>query len=82
MWKYIGYGYLCLCIFGLIIHFSSISSSSNDCSNPQIKGNMTTYNGGDIYHIPGGQYYDVTDAEEMFCTAEDAEKAGYRPSER
>ncbi|GIN38369.1 sunset domain-containing protein [Heyndrickxia oleronia] len=52
------------------------------CENPEIKGNLTTYNGEMIYHVPGGQFYDVTDAEEMFCTEEEAIDAGYRKSER
>jgi hypothetical protein len=57
-------------------------SSSNDCSDPKIKGNLTTYNGEKIYHVPGGQFYDITDAEEYFCTEEEAEAAGYRKSLR
>jgi hypothetical protein len=55
---------------------------SQNCDDPQIKGNLTTYNGEKIYHVPGGQFYDVTDAEEMFCTEEKAEDAGYRKSLR
>lgn len=31
-----------------------------------------------IYHVTGGRYYDVTDPEECFATAADAEAAGYR----
>lgn len=60
---------------------TSVSEESN-CDDPQIKGNLTTYNGEKIYHVPGGQFYDVTDAEEMFCTEEEAEEAGYRESMR
>jgi hypothetical protein len=52
------------------------------CEDPQIKGNLTTHNGEKIYHVPGGQFYDVTDAEEWFCTEEEAEDAGYRESYR
>lgn len=52
------------------------------CDDPEIKGNLTTYNGEKIYHVPGGQFYEVTDAEEMFCTEEEAEEAGFRKSER
>lgn len=69
----------------VIIFFTQIDwgiSSSGDCSDPEIKGNKTTYNGEKIYHVPGGQFYDVTNAEKMFCTEEDAENAGYRMSER
>lgn len=61
---------------------SEVNSSVDDCDDPQIKGNLTTYNGEKIYHVPGGQFYDVTDAEEMFCSEEDAEEAGYRRSQR
>ncbi|MFB5285157.1 hypothetical protein [Peribacillus sp. Hz7] len=67
----------------VIIFFTQInSSSSGDCDDPEIKGNETTYNGEKIYHVPEGEFYDVTDAEEWFCTEEDAEEAGYRMSER
>ncbi len=59
-----------------------ITKDDADCENPRIKGNLTTYNGEKIYHVPGGQFYGVTDAEEMFCTEEDAEAAGYRKSQR
>jgi hypothetical protein len=52
------------------------------CEDPDIKGNLTTYNGEKIYHVPGGAYYSRTDAEEMFCTEEEAEEAGYRKSQR
>lgn len=31
-----------------------------------------------IFHLPGTRYYAVTDPEECFTTAEDAEFAGYR----
>jgi hypothetical protein len=60
----------------------SSSGINQSCDDPEIKGNLTTYNGEKIYHVPGGQFYDVTKAEEMFCTEEEAEAAGYRKSER
>jgi hypothetical protein len=66
----------------IIIIFTQGYTSTGGCDNPQIKGNKTTYNGEKIYHVPEGQFYDVTDAEDMFCTEEDAEEAGYRMSER
>ena len=34
-----------------------------------------------ISHVPGGDYYAVTDPEECFATPHDAEAAGYRASE-
>jgi endonuclease YncB( thermonuclease family) len=39
-----------------------------------IKGNANSM----IYHLPGQQYYDITEAEECFATAAAAEAAGYR----
>jgi hypothetical protein len=48
-----------------------------------IKGNKTTQNTGDwIYHAPGGQFYDRTIPEQCFASPEDAQAAGYRPSQR
>lgn len=61
---------------------TSSGNSNGECTDPEIKGNLTTYNGEKIYHVPGGQFYDVTDAEEYFCTEEEAEEAGYRESLR
>ncbi|GIP34155.1 thermonuclease family protein [Paenibacillus sp. J2TS4] len=55
--------------------------SSGACSEPTIKGNHSS-SGEWIYHVPGGQFYDKTQAEEMFCTEEEAEAAGYRKSKR
>lgn len=71
--------------FAFLLLLTACSSSVNDtagCDDPEIKGNLTTYNGEKIYHVPGGQFYEVTDAEEMFCTEEEAEEAGFRKSER
>ena len=42
-----------------------------------IKGNRNR-RGEWIYHLPGMPYYDQTRAEEMFCTEEQALRAGYR----
>jgi hypothetical protein len=61
---------------------SSHTDSSQKCDDPLIKGNLTTYDGEKIYHVPGDAYYDRTIAEEMFCTEDDAIKAGYRKSLR
>lgn len=46
-----------------------------------IKGNIST-EGEKIYHMVGGQFYDVTIAEEMFCSEEEANDAGFRKSQR
>lgn len=54
---------------------------NNGCTEPTIKGNINS-KGEKIYHIPSGQYYQVTKAEEMFCTEKEAQEAGYRKSER
>ncbi|WJH36831.1 thermonuclease family protein [Paenibacillus sp. CC-CFT747] len=56
-------------------------STNAGCSNPTIKGNLSS-SGEKIYHVPGGQSYEKTDAEQMFCTKEEAEKAGFRASKR
>ena len=42
-----------------------------------IKGNRNR-RGEWIYHIPGMPYYEQTRAEEMFCSEEQAQAAGYR----
>jgi len=70
-----------LIIFTMSACSNNVSDSSN-CSDPTIKGNLTTHNGEKIYHVPGGQFYEVTDAEEMFCTQIEAIEAGYRKSKR
>ncbi|OFI06727.1 hydroxyacylglutathione hydrolase [Clostridium acetireducens DSM 10703] len=46
-----------------------------------IKGNINS-KGEKIYHLPGGKYYDKTNAEAWFKTTEEAEKAGFRASKR
>lgn len=54
--------------------------STNDCpSYAPIKGNQGS--NGWIYHQPWQQYYDVTNPEECFRTASDAEAAGYRAAQ-
>ena len=44
-----------------------------------IKGNRNK-RGEWIYHLPGRPYYDETRPEEIFCTEEQAQAAGYRRS--
>jgi large subunit ribosomal protein L17 len=41
-----------------------------------VKGNANS----GLYHVPGSQWYDATDAEFWFASAEDAEKAGFEPA--
>lgn len=57
------------------------STPGQSCVIPTIKGNITS-KGEKIYHLPEGQYYEVTIAEEMFCSVEEAENQGYRVSSR
>jgi micrococcal nuclease len=49
--------------------------------NPLIKGNINS-KGERIYHMPGQQFYKITDPEEMFFTEEEARDAGFRKSKR
>ncbi|WP_191565937.1 protein TolA [Metabacillus idriensis] len=57
----------------------SDDKESNLSCKGQIKGNMNSK----IYHMPGGAYYDKTqDDIQWFCSPEEAEKAGFRASQR
>ena len=57
-------------------------TSENGCpSRAPIKGNDSS-SGELIYHVPGGQYYGVTNPEECFATEAGARAAGYRASLR
>lgn len=71
-------------VLSILVLFGCSEDANSDysCDEPEIKGNQSTYNGEWIYHVPGGQYYERTEAEEMFCTEEEAEDAGYRKSKR
>ena len=52
--------------------------SEDDCpQSAPIKGNQSG-----LYHVPDGAYYDVTNPEECFATASDAEAAGCEASSR
>lgn len=46
-----------------------------------IKGDMND-TGDKIFHLPGGDFYDITVAEETFCTKAEAVASGYRKSDR
>lgn len=54
-----------------------INNSSGECN---IKGNISK--NGKIYHVPGGEYYEQTKAEKMFCTEEEAVVDGFRKSQK
>jgi protocatechuate 3,4-dioxygenase beta subunit len=62
----------------------SAPASRDHCpSGWPIKGNRTTQHTTDwIFHVPGGQYYAVTDPEECFATESAALAWGYRKSLR
>ncbi len=56
-------------------------------SEPVIKGNISLTTGENIYHVPGGYYYDQTvideaKGERWFCTEAEAVAAGWRKSKR
>lgn len=55
-----------------IINFFSFS---------KIKGNIKS-DGSKIYHVPGGRFYDITEAEVRFKTEEAAVKAGFKKSKQ
>ena len=46
-----------------------------------MKGNINS-KGNKIYHMPGQRDYDKTVAEEMFCTEEEAQEAGFKAASR
>ena len=53
------------------------SPAAQAISGCSIKGNRNR-KGQWIYHLPGMPYYDITRAEEMFCSEVQAQAAGYR----
>ncbi|MGG0657084.1 thermonuclease family protein [Rummeliibacillus pycnus] len=54
------------------------NSSTNDKAGVtcEIKGNINS-KGKKLYHLPGMNNYDAVKAERMFCTEEEAKKAGF-----
>ena len=46
-----------------------------------IKGNISS-SGEKIFHLPGGDFYDITEPEDTFCSEAAARAAGYRESKR
>jgi len=60
---------------------AATASGQDTCKTPTIKGNINA-KGEKIYHVAGGQFYDVTVAEAMFCSEAEAEAAGFRKSMR
>lgn len=56
-------------------------NNTNNNSSCEIKGNINS-KGNKIYHMPGQRDYENTVAEEIFCTEEEAEVAGFIPATR
>jgi hypothetical protein len=67
---------------GTVSSGKAAPATKDDCpSGYPIKGNQTTRHTTDwIYHVPGGNYYAVTDPEECFATETAAVAWGYRAS--
>lgn len=61
---------------------NSMRGQSADCpAGKSVKGNINR-RGEKIFHVPGGAFYDRTRPEECFRDPGDAERAGYRASQR
>ncbi|MFS0646675.1 thermonuclease family protein [Siminovitchia sp. 179-K 8D1 HS] len=60
---------------------SAGESKKQDHHGCDIKGNINSKKE-KIYHVPGGQHYDSVIPEMWFCSKEEAENAGFRPSKR
>ncbi|MFJ3391150.1 MULTISPECIES: thermonuclease family protein [unclassified Lysinibacillus] len=57
------------------------SNTNNNKGSCEIKGNINS-KGNKIFHMPGQRDYENTVAEEMFCTKEEAEAAGFIPAKQ
>src|SRR5690606_32629673 len=62
---------------------NAAATNPRDC---KIKGNIGS-SGDRIYHVPGGRFYAKTQisiarGERFFCTQNEAQAAGWRPSRR
>lgn len=58
----------------------TISDANGDGLCNDVKGNEGS--GGNIYHVPGGSFYEKTKPEQTFCTEQEAVDAGFRKSQR
>lgn len=56
-------------------------STKNDNNSCVIKGNINS-KGIKIYHSPGQKDYEATKAEEIFCTVQEAEEAGFKAASK
>ena len=64
---------------GLVELPEGAAATTEDGTAPEghdVKGNADS----GLYHVPGSQWYDATEAEFWFASAEDAEKAGFKPA--
>lgn len=59
---------------------SSIIDANGDGYCNDVKGNQGDK--GWFYHVPGGASYKQADAEDFFCTPEQAEDAGYKAASK
>ena len=68
---------------GFKLSKNASTSIDGQCSTElyPIKGNRND-KGEWIYHMPRGQYYKITNAEECFANEYDAQQAKYRKSKR
>ncbi|OAB40800.1 thermonuclease family protein [Paenibacillus glacialis] len=57
------------------------NTAIESCANPKIKGNINSRNE-KIYHVPGGERYNETKAEMMFCSDQEAVASGFRKATR
>ncbi len=56
-------------------------NAKSGCANPLIKGNINSKKE-KIYHVPGGDYYNITKPEQLFCNEQEALNAGFRKSKK
>ena len=62
------------------VQSTTVDNSKPDDCNGKIKGNISSSN--KIYHMPGGSFYNRTNAEMCFETEAEAKAAGFRKSSR
>ena len=59
----------------------TVVPTATESASCEIKGNINS-KGNKIYHMPGQQNYDNTVPEEMFCSEEEAQAAGFKAAAR
>ncbi len=77
---------LLLIIVVVYLSYTFKHEEASNCNDPEIKGNIGV-SGEKIYHMPDQQHYNITKidteaGEKMFCTEDDAKKAGWRRSNK